>query len=490
MESLLPHATGLAAALGGGLLIGLERERRKGSGAGRAAAGIRSFALAALAGGMAQALGQPLLVAVGGLLVVALVAVAYWQSLKPPPNATSTSAATPIDPGLTTELALFVTYLVGVLSVQQPALGASAAVVVAMLLAARERLHRFATRALSEAELHDALILAALVLVALPLAPATPLSWLAGLSARTLLLLMVLILALQAAGHVALRLLGPRAGLALSGLLSGFVSSTATIAAMGTRARAEPALLAACTAGAVASTAATWLQALAMLAALAPAAATALLPVAGAGALTALALAALALRAKKATATATATATASTTPTATATAMATAGDASAAAAVSSAVDRPVESAEDGPVNTAPSPPVPDGASPAVARRQAGPLRLREALLVTGVLAAVTVAVHFAQQQFGDAGRLAGTALAALADAHAPVVALGALAAAGDIDTRAVVVGVLVAVGANSLTRSVTAVVAGGPRYGLRVVLALMASMAAAAAVSWLIWGQG
>ena len=484
MDSLLPHATGLAAALGGGLLIGLERERRKGSGAGRAAAGIRSFALAALAGGMAQALGQPLLVAVGGLLVVALVAVAYWQSLRPPPNATSTSAATPIDPGLTTELALFVTYLVGVLSVQQPALGASAAVVVAMLLAARERLHRFATRALSEAELHDALILAALVLVALPLAPATPLSWLAGLSARTLLLLMVLILALQAAGHVALRLLGPRAGLALSGLLSGFVSSTATIAAMGTRARAEPALLAACTAGAVASTAATWLQALAMLAALAPAAATALLPVAGAGALTALALAALALRAKKATATATA----STTPTATA--RATAGDASAAAAVSSAVDRPVESAEDGPVNTAPSPPVPDGASPAGDRRQAGPLRLREALLVTGVLAAVTVAVHFAQQQFGDAGRLAGTALAALADAHAPVVALGALAAAGDIDTRAVVVGVLVAVGANSLTRSVTAVVAGGPRYGLRVVLALMASMAAAAAVSWLIWGQG
>lgn len=486
MESLLPHATGLAAALGGGLLIGLERERRKGSGAGRAAAGIRSFALAALAGGMAQALGQPLLVAVGGLLVVALVAVAYWQSLRPPPDATSTSAATPIDPGLTTELALFVTYLVGVLSVQQPALGASAAVVVAMLLAARERLHRFATRALSEAELHDALILAALVLVALPLAPATPLSWLASLSARTLLLLMVLILALQAAGHVALRLLGPRAGLALSGLLSGFVSSTATIAAMGTRARAEPALLAACTAGAVASTAATWLQALAMLTALAPAAATALLPVAGAGALTALMAAALALRAKKAKATATTTAT----PTATAPARATAGDASAAAAVSSAVDRPVESAEDRPVNTAPSPPVADGASPAGARRQAGPLRLREALLVTGVLAAVTVAVHFAQQQFGDAGRLAGTALAALADAHAPVVALGALAAAGDIDTRAVVVGVLVAVGANSLTRSVTAVVAGGPRYGLRVVLALMASMAAAAAVSWLIWGQG
>ncbi|KPF94756.1 hypothetical protein IP87_18300, partial [beta proteobacterium AAP121] len=232
---LASTATGLAAALGAGLLIGLERERRKGSGAARGAAGIRSFTLAAVGGGMAMALGQPLLVALGGLLVVLLAAVAYWKSREALPGQPAP------DPGLTTELALFITYLVGVLAVQQPALGAGAAVVVAALLAAREKLHRFATEVLSQAELHDALLLAALALVLLPLVPAAPLAWLGGVAPRTLMLTVVLILALQAAGHVAWRLLGPRAGLALSGLFSGFVSSTATIASMGARARAEPA---------------------------------------------------------------------------------------------------------------------------------------------------------------------------------------------------------------------------------------------------------
>jgi len=268
---LWSSATGLAAALGRGLLIGLERERRKRGvewGPTRPPAGIRSFALAALGGGIAQTLQQPWLVALGAALVAVLVAVAYGASRRPPPP-----GAPPPDPGLTTELALFVTYLVGVLAVQQPALGAGAAAVAAGLLAARERLHRFATRALSDAEWHDALVLAALVLVLLPLAPTTPLPWLAGLAPRTLLSLMTLILVLQAAGHVALRLLGPNAGMAGSGALSGFVSSTATIASMGARARAEPALAQACTAGAVFSTAATWVQAMLLLVATAPAAA-------------------------------------------------------------------------------------------------------------------------------------------------------------------------------------------------------------------------
>ena len=256
-------ALGLAAALGGGLLIGLERERRKrqrAAGAGRQAAGIRSFTLVALGGGLAQASGMPALVVLGAALVVALAAIAYARSLRLPGVAPES-----IDPGLTTELALFVTYLVGVLCLVDTALGAGAAVTVATLLAARERLHRFATKALSEAELHDALLLAALALVLLPLAPAEPPAVLAAwlpVAPRTLLLTVVLILALQAAGHVAGRLFGARLGLPLSGLFSGFVSSTATIVAMGGRARAaheQGDSAAAPTAAALLSTVATWL---------------------------------------------------------------------------------------------------------------------------------------------------------------------------------------------------------------------------------------
>ncbi len=89
---------GFAAALGGGLLIGIERERRKGKGPGRELAGVRTFALAALAGAGAKALDQPLLITAGAVLVGALATVAYWR------NRTK-------DPGVTTELALLVTYL-------------------------------------------------------------------------------------------------------------------------------------------------------------------------------------------------------------------------------------------------------------------------------------------------------------------------------------------------------------------------------------------
>lgn len=405
-----PAVVGFSVALGGGLLIGLERERRKGTGGDRRAAGIRSFTLAALGGALAQALEQPALVALGGAIVVLLSAIAYWRS---PPG----------DPGLTTELALFVTYLIGVLAMQQPPLGAGAAAVVALLLATREKLHLFATRLLSEGELHDALLLAALLLVVLPLTPATPVPWLAGLVPRTLVLVGVLILLLQGAGHVAGRLAGPRAGLTLAGLFAGFVSSTATVASMGARARARPAEAAACEAGAMMSTAATWLQVLAMSAAIAPAFAARVLPVALAGA--AMAAATGLWRARGAAA----------------------GD-------------------------------PESGDP-----ERGPLRIREAVLVAVVLTAVALAVGAAQRQFGAAGVLAGAALAALADAHASVATLAALLQSGRIGPDLALQGVLLAVATNSVSRTVTAAVAGGGAYAGRVALSLGLSGAAAGAVA-------
>ena len=108
---------GLAVALGVGLLVGVERERRKGAGPRREAAGLRSFALVTLAGALAQSLSPGPLVVVGALAVAALAAVAYWRSVRPPDA---------IDPGLTTELALFVAYLVGAQCALQPAVLAPA----------------------------------------------------------------------------------------------------------------------------------------------------------------------------------------------------------------------------------------------------------------------------------------------------------------------------------------------------------------------------
>jgi uncharacterized membrane protein (DUF4010 family) len=232
---------GLGAALGIGLLIGIERERRKGTGPQRALAGARTFTLAALSGAIAQAMNQPWLVLVGALLILALAAIGYWRS-------------TSDDPGITTELALFVTYVLGVTAIEHPAVAAGCGVIVAGLLASRRFLHDFSIEVLSEVELRDALVFAGAALVVLPLLPNHPIDPIVGINPRRLWGLVVLFMALQAVGYIALRVFGTRLGLALSGFAAGFVSSTATIAALGTRARQDSSLLLACVSGAMFST--------------------------------------------------------------------------------------------------------------------------------------------------------------------------------------------------------------------------------------------
>ncbi len=411
-------AVGLAVALGAGLLIGIERERRKGSGADREAAGLRSFVLAAVTGALAQSLPVRGLVAIGALLVVLLAAAAYWKSR----NSNSS------DPGLTTELALLSTYLIGVQAMLEPALAAACGAGLAVLLAARARLHRLATELLSEQELHDGLLLAALALIALPLVPQAPIAELGGMQPRPLAALVLLIMAIQAAAQVALRWLGPRRGLLVAGFLGGFVSSTASVASFGGRARAAPAHVAALAGGAVLSAAATWVQALVMSAALSPAAAWALLPVAAAGASACAAAGAwMVLRAGTA-----------------------------------------------------LPP----AEAAACSTERSALRPRLALAVALMLATVAAVVGLLQRHFGDTGMVVAVALAALADAHAPIASLAALHAAGTLNTPMWVAGVLLAVGANTLTRCAVAAAAGGRGYALRVGAALLGSLLAAAAAAW------
>jgi uncharacterized membrane protein (DUF4010 family) len=368
---------------------------------------VRTFSIAALLGALAQGIALPGLVPAGALVVGGLAALSYARSRS-------------TDPGLTTELALLATYLVGVLAMHTPLLGAGCGTLLAVLLAARTQLHRFATHWLREQEMHDGLMLAALALVILPLVPDEPLAWLAGMRPRPLASLVLLILLLQAAGHVALRLFGARLGLAASGFFGGFVSSTATVAAFGARARAgQVAVPLAASAGAL-SGCATWVQMMVMAAAISPAALALLWWPALAGLAATLAVAAL---------------------------------------------WSVRGAGDGS-------PVP------LVERSA--LRLREALAVAVLLAGVALLVSQAQQWFGNAGALAGAAIAALADAHSPIASLLSLFDARRLDAPTFVQGVWIALAANTVTRLVTAFVSGGASYALRVGPALLAGLAASA----------
>jgi uncharacterized membrane protein (DUF4010 family) len=80
---------------------------------------------------------------------------------------------------------------------------------------------------LSEEELTDALIFAAAALVVLPLVPDRYVGPFSAINPRTIWKIVILIMSISAGGHIAVRLLGPRFGLPLAGLASGFVSSVA-----------------------------------------------------------------------------------------------------------------------------------------------------------------------------------------------------------------------------------------------------------------------
>jgi uncharacterized membrane protein (DUF4010 family) len=250
------HAIEFAVALGVGLLIGVERELRKGSGPERAAAGVRTFVLLALAGALAQWLG-PAALLVAGIAVALLVFASYRRS-------------GPADPGLTTEVAMVVTFLLGCVAMRVPAAGAGLGVLVAIVLYSKSKLHPFVREQLTAQEMHDLLMLAAAAFVVLPLLPEGPVDPWGAIDLRRLWILVVAMMSVSSAGYVALRWFGPRLGLPVAGFAGGFVSSTATVAAMADLAKSAPTRRRAFASAALASNVGTIVQLAVVLGALAP----------------------------------------------------------------------------------------------------------------------------------------------------------------------------------------------------------------------------
>lgn len=246
-------------ALGVGLLIGTERERRKRSDPPvGAAGGVRTHAIVALSGALAMQFAGVIILAVGALFIGALILLAYWRERSD-------------DIGVTSEVTLFVTYLLGALAHGAPALAAAVGVILAIVLALRQTLHRFVTGALSDQEVLDFLLLAGAMLVVLPLLPDRTIDRHAVINPRDIGVLTLLVLGVNGFSYLALRLLGPGRGLPLAGFLGGFVSSSATIAAMGARSRGQAPLLAVAVAAALLSSVATAFQLLLVIAVIHPA---------------------------------------------------------------------------------------------------------------------------------------------------------------------------------------------------------------------------
>ncbi|MEW6444831.1 MAG: MgtC/SapB family protein [Pseudomonadota bacterium] len=211
----------LGIALAVGMLIGAERGwHDRAALEGQRVAGIRTFALAGLLGGLIGLLSGPLTPVFAGIAFAsfaALIVASYWLS----------SIRDPTERGITTEVALLLTLSLGLLStLGYPLVASATAVIVTILLGLKSVLHAWLER-LSADELQAAMKFLLISVVMLPLLPNQGYGPWQALNPHVIWWMVVLVSALSFLGYFAIKLTDSRRGIMLTGLLGGLISSTA-----------------------------------------------------------------------------------------------------------------------------------------------------------------------------------------------------------------------------------------------------------------------
>lgn len=221
----------LAAAIGIGLIIGLQREHTYSDQSDRHPAGVRSFTLVGLAGAMTAMLSDQMggvapfvtgFVVMGMLLVASHISFAIGHRTQDGRPVVSSD-------GITTSLAVLVVYLLGALSWYGRLLESCIVVVVMLwVLSAKEQLHTFAQKLSKEDILATVkfAVISALILPFLPNGAYGP-PGLEVLNPHTIWLFVVFISGIGFVGYVLIKIVGPGKGIWLTGLLGGLASSTA-----------------------------------------------------------------------------------------------------------------------------------------------------------------------------------------------------------------------------------------------------------------------
>jgi uncharacterized membrane protein (DUF4010 family) len=234
-----------AVALGIGLLIGLERGwRTREAAPGTRTAGIRTFAIIGLLGGVIGALahvaggvGAGVVVGLGFAAVAVVIAVFCLEENRGTQNYSATTA-----------VAAAVTFALGCFAVLgDMRAAAAAAVAIALVLALREDLHGW-VKALTWPELRSVLVLLAMSFIALPIVPDDAVGPFGGVNPREIWLIAIVLAGVSFLGYAAVKYFGARHGVLLAAAAGGLVSSTAVTLANARRAGAgegTPRLLAA-----------------------------------------------------------------------------------------------------------------------------------------------------------------------------------------------------------------------------------------------------
>ena len=385
----------LGLAFGLGALIGLEREQSE---SGGTFAGSRTFPLIALYGALLEGFFPNAL----GLAVVALVlplTVAYVGKVRYEG-----------DLGLTTLLAALVTVLLGAMTMHSDR-GAVLAIVVGgtvtVLLSVKDPIHEFADR-IEESERRASAKFILVALVVLPALPDRSIDALYGLNPRFVWLMVVFVTGLGFVAYVLGRIVGPERGIALTGIVGGFVSSTATTVSMAEKTIGNERLYHVCGFAVVTASIVMFPRALVEVAVVNPSlVGSVAFPLGGMTVVGAVAAGALYWRT-------------------------TAGEA-------------VE---------------PD--------RLKNPFRLRPALLFGAVFAVVLLVSEYAAEWFGSSGLYATAFFSGLADVDAMTITVSQLAAEGAVSTAVATTAIVIAAVANTLVKVALVWILGTYRLGILV----------------------
>lgn len=392
-----------------GLLVGFERAWTSRH-SEQQAAGARTFAVLALAGVAAASAGSGT-VAGGAVAIGLLLAAGYVRTAH-------------ADLGLTTESAALATYFLGALALDHAALATGAAVVMASVLAAKGPLHRFSREIVSAVEVTDALRFLVAAFVLLPLVPDRALGPYGALNPFKIWLLVVTLTGIGWAGYIAVRFLGSRRGLPVTGFAGGFVSATATSASLARMAKEHRDIMLPALAGMLLASAATLIQLSLVLSVANPDVLTQLAPAALVG------VAVLGLEAGL------------------------------------LLWRSRRSAR---VEEAPGAPA-----------QGRPLRLAPTFVLAATLTAVTLLARWASAVAGASGAIGTAALAGFADAHAPSLAVATVAGTGAVSVHTALLAIGCALATNTAAKVILVAAVGGRGIGARFAAAMVLPVAGTA----------
>lgn len=409
----ITRLTGLAMSLGLGLLVGLQRGwALRDSATGSRFAGIRTFALLGLGGGIAGVLQARAPGPATALLVAAcvLVILGYQRTTRQDGSISGTS-------GVVALLTLASGFLAGS---GERLLGTSVAAVMVLLLSMRAQLHHWVRR-LDEAEMLAIARFAVIALVVLPLLPDRNFGPYQAWNPRGLWLVVVLVSGFSFAGYFAARMLGPTRAVIATAAAGAMVSSTAVTAALATRMKETAADLPMLAAGIAAASVVMFLRVLALTAMIAPFALPALALVLAPGIAVSLAGCGWYLRKAKLRGSA-----------------------------------PAEAQTPG----------------AMAVRN--PFDLGPALLLAGLVMGLTILAHWVLDRYGDRSLALVLAVSGTVDVDSAIITLGGLPA-GALPAQAAALALAASVTLNTLFKAMVATGAGGWKRGWRGAAPLVGS---------------